>query len=170
MNLPLVATTFCAPGRRGISRRQFTLGDVDPNGNVGIKLGCRSGGLVDVDLDSAEAVELADIYLLETDAVFGRRAKRRSRRLYISPEAVFEAFTDPIKGDRLLELRADGQTGGCHQTLVPPSVTGRERREWVGGGIEPAFADARVLRQRCVYLAIGCLVMRYVGETAARNR
>jgi hypothetical protein len=146
--------------------RKFDVLDCDPADNVGIKLGHRSGGLVDVDLDCGEALALADIYLPDTSAVFGRASKPRSHRLYVATDAVFAAFVDPIAGDTLLEIRADGQTGGCHQTIVPPSVAG-ERREWCGDIIEPAPVDCRALERHCIMLAIGCLVHRYVGETPA---
>lgn len=51
-------------------------------------LGTPSGGLVDVDLDSPEAVCLAPHVLPETGATFGRASKPRSHFLYIVPEAV----------------------------------------------------------------------------------
>jgi hypothetical protein len=157
------------PAIKDWPNRVFDIFDCDPVGNVGIKLGHRSGHLVDVDLDCAEALMLADIYLPVTRAVFGRTSKPRSHRLYVAADAIFEAFVDPISGETLLELRADGMSGGCHQTIVPPSIASGERREWHDDTMEPVVVDARVLRRRCVRLAIGCLTMRYVGETPARN-
>src|SRR5258708_24132318 len=50
--------------------------------NVGVMLGDKSGGLVDIDLDSPEAVKLADFFLPKTSAVFGRKGKALSHRLY----------------------------------------------------------------------------------------
>lgn len=50
--------------------------------NGGILTGLASGGLVDVDLDCAEALALADGYLPWTKAVFSRPSKQRSHRLY----------------------------------------------------------------------------------------
>jgi hypothetical protein len=38
-------------------------------------LGSKSNGLTDVDLDSPEAVKIADYFLPETEAVFGRAGK-----------------------------------------------------------------------------------------------
>src|SRR5580704_14579032 len=84
--------------------------------NVGLLLGPLSGHLADVDLDCAEALELADLYLPATTAVFGRPTKRRSHRLYIAPGAVYASFTDPIDNSTLIELRAPGRDGGAHQT------------------------------------------------------
>jgi hypothetical protein len=128
--------------------------------NIAIRLGSKSGDLVDIDLDSPEALELADRYLPATGAQFGRSLKPRSHRLFIAPGAVFEAFADPISGEMLVELRADGREGGAHLSLLPPSVADGERREWHGERIDPAVVDARVLRRRVAWLAIGCLVHR----------
>ena len=136
--------------------------------NIATILGPASGNLTDIDLDCAEAVRLADIYLPGTGAMFGRPAKPRSHRLYIAPRARFETFSDPIAKDTLLELRADGRDGGAHLTLLPPSTTSGERREWHGDVIAPAIVDPKLLRHRCARLAIGVLVARYVSETVAR--
>jgi hypothetical protein len=133
---------------------------VAKGGNVGVRLGASSGDLVDIDLDCVEALTLQDIYLPSTGAVFGRASKPRSHRLYIAAGAIFAAYTDPLTGETLAELRADGRTGGAHQTLIPPSVAGGERREWLGETIEPAIVDAAALSRRVAWLAIGCLVMR----------
>ena len=138
-------------------------------GNIGVRLGASSGGLVDVDLDCVEALALQDIYLPPTEAGFGRVSKPRSHRLYIATGAIFAAYADPLTGETLVELRADGRTGGAHQTLVPPSVADGERREWFGETIEPAVVDAATLSRRIALLAIGCLVMRHLSEYAARR-
>ena len=140
-------------------------------GNVGVILGPASGELVDVDLDCAESLDLADLYLPATDAEFGRQSRPRSHRLYIAPEAQFEVFADPLvdKKPTLIELRAEGQGGGAHQTLLPYSVADGERREWQSNVIAPLVVNAHALRLQLARLAIGCLVMRYVSEHAARR-
>jgi len=47
-------------------------------GNVGVRLGASSGGLVDADLDCPEVLTLQDIYLPETRAVLdGPRSRVR---------------------------------------------------------------------------------------------
>lgn len=151
--------------------RQWQLKDFTPTNNIGVILGHRSGNLVDVDLDCQEALVLAPIYLPPTRAIFGRNAKPQSHWLYISPGAQKTTFADPLrdKKNTLLELRSDGRDGGTHQTLFPPSIADGERREWHGSTIEPMAVDAIVLHQRCTWLAIGCLVLRHVSETAARR-
>jgi hypothetical protein len=137
--------------------------------NIAVILGPKSGDLADIDLDCHQAIELADLYLPATRAVFGRASKPRSHRLFIASGAFHETFADPTSGKTLLELRAAGRDGGAHLTLLPPSITDGERREWDGDIIAPAVIEAIVLRTAVAWLAIGCLVMRYVSETAARN-
>ena len=155
----------------GWQTRELRPGDFTAGCNVGLILGPRSGDTVDIDLDCPEALALADIYLPPTGAVFGRASKPKSHRLYISAGALFEFFGDPlIQGkSTLLELRAPGRDGGAHQTLIPPSIADGERREWEGETIEPAVFDAAKLGRRVAYLAIGCLVRRYVSEHASER-
>lgn len=85
--------------------------------NIGVILGDASGGLVDVDLDCAEAIELADAYLPATRS-FGRASRRRSHREFIVTDCGETIrFTDPVSKGVLVELRA---TGG--QTVFPGST------------------------------------------------
>src|SRR2546422_6374111 len=63
--------------------------------NLGILLGEPSGGLVDADLDCAEALHLAPAFLPPTGSCFGRTSKRRSHWLYVVTTAVgTEKFID----------------------------------------------------------------------------
>jgi Primase C terminal 2 (PriCT-2)/Bifunctional DNA primase/polymerase, N-terminal len=138
--------------------------------NIGTILGRRSGHLADGDLDCREALGLADIYLPPSRAEFGRVSKPRSHRLYIAQGAIYEAFTDPTDGSVLLELRADGRDGGCHQTVFPPSRhPSGELIEWHGAVIAPAVVRPGVLRMRMAYLAIACLVARHISCHAAER-
>jgi len=168
-----VAVRDKRPIERGWPERPLSLADaaarIAAGGDVAIKVGAASGNVVDVDLDCPEAVKLADLYLPATGAEFGRPAKPRSHRLYRAAGAVLATFADPLVGDMLVELRADGRDGGAHLTTLPPSITGGERREWSGSTIEPAVIDAAVLARRVAWLAIGCLIMRHVSEYAARR-
>jgi len=154
---------------KGWHNREFGHGDFAKNDNVAIRVGRQSGGLVDADLDCAEAIELAPLYLPKTNARFGRASKPLSHWLYVAAGATFETFIDPIANDTMLELRADGRDGGAHITLVPPAVANGERREWSSETIEPTSVDHRKLRICMARLAIGCLTMRYVSEYAARH-
>ncbi len=138
-------------------------------GNIAMRVGKASGDLVDADFDCREAVLLADIYLPATAAEFGKPSNPRAHRLYRSPGAVFASFADPLDGTMLLELRADGRDGGAHLTLIPPSVTNGERREWHGATVAPAEINAAGLTRRMGWLAVGCVTMRYISEHAARR-
>jgi Primase C terminal 2 (PriCT-2) len=138
-------------------------------GNVGAIMGSLSGDLVDTDLDCQGCIDLAPIYLPPTPARFGRASKPNSHWLYRSPGAVYEQFSDPLTGEMLVELRADGRDGGRHQTLMPPSVADGERREWEADAGPPAAVDARVLRRRVAYLAVGALIRRYISPSASER-
>lgn len=154
---------------RGWQERDWRPADFRPGLNVAIILGPRSGHVVDVDLDCAEALALADLYLPPTGTIFGRQSKRGAHRLYTSPGAVLTTFADPLDGQMLVKLRAPGKGGGAHTTLLPLSVTNGEPREWEGETIAPALVKPGILHQRCAWLAAGCLVMRHISETAARK-
>jgi len=82
--------------------------------NIGVLLGEKSKGLTDIDLDTKEAVSLADFFLPKTNAVFGRKGKDRSHRLYLSSFTKIEKFE---YGETIVEIRS---TGG--QTVFPPST------------------------------------------------
>ena len=130
--------------------------------NVGVIL---DHDLADVDIDCPEAVALGDLYLPATRAMFGRLSKPKSHRLYTAPAAAYESFVDPLTGDTLLELRA----GIGHQTLFPPSITDGERREWCDEVVAPRSIWAKDLRLAVAWLAVGCLVARYVSPYAAER-
>src|SRR5437762_10550979 len=89
-----------------------------PPCNIGVVLGQRSGGLVDIDLDCEEAIALAPHMLLPTGMIFGRKSKPASHRIYRSCDARESLrLADPEGRGMLVELRADG----C-MTVFPPSV------------------------------------------------
>lgn len=115
--------------------------------NIGVLLGEPSLGLLDVDLDSPEAVALAPAFLPQTDAIFGRGGKPSSHWLYQSagPAPKSERLTD---GEVcLVELRSTGM-----QTVFPPSShegTGesiRFDRVGVAAVVDPASLRTAVRR------------------------
>src|SRR5260370_37328513 len=126
---------LCARGKApsvGDRWESFVASDVTVfDGNVGVILGARSGGLGDIDIDCDEARLLAPLILPPTDAVFGRRSCPRAHWVYLCappPEAT-KPFPDTKKSadakQMLVELRATGQT------MFPPSVhPSGERVEW----------------------------------------
>jgi hypothetical protein len=157
-----------APGWQ-LPENRVDIAQIEQHVAAGGNVGFITGDIVDVDLDCSEAIALADIFLPETGAVFGRASKPASHWLYRSPGAVYTKYGDPLSGKMLLELRAPGLSGGCHQTLLPPSTADGEAREWRGGEIEPAEVAAELLAISCAWLAIAALTWRYVSAERARQ-
>ena len=125
--------------------------------NIGVLLGDKSGGRVDVDLDCNEAVILARSFLPDTEAIFGRKSKRRSHWEYIAPGLKTRRFLDVDGKTTLLELRSTGA-----QTIFPGSThkeTG-ELIEWDVNGA-PARVETSSLQSCGGELAAACLLARH---------
>jgi hypothetical protein len=151
------------------SAEQVALYFRDPT-NIGVILGAVSDGLVDIDIDCAEAVEIGGRMLLKTGAVFGRASKRGSHRLYrvIGPAPSMK-FDDPVRGDTLIELRGDKQDGSAgFQTIFPGSIhPSGEPIEWEDNG-EPALVEYNALKDQVLALATRVLIARHCpGVTTA---
>jgi putative DNA primase/helicase len=137
--------------------------------NISVNLGEASDGLVDIDLDCPEAVELAERILSPT-MTFGRASKPRSHWIYEAPGAVVEQF----KYDKatLLELRATPKSktgmsiGGC-QTVFPGSThTSGEKILWTDGCQSlPTKISPEELRRQVAQLAVACLVKRFSPDS-----
>jgi hypothetical protein len=82
--------------------------------NVGLLLGEPSGGLVDIDLDTDEAVAAAPYFLPES-FIYGRANRPASHYLLEVPGATTRKWQHA--GKMLVELRSTG----C-QSLIPPSI------------------------------------------------
>lgn len=138
--------------------------------NVGVLLGEPSGGLVDIDLDCAEALRLAPVFLPPTRSRFGRASKRASHWLYVVTTPLeTEKFADPDVQDEdrgmLVELRS---TGG--QTVFPGSVhPSGERIGWDEDG-ELARGDGATLRRAVAELAAACLLARHWPSEGRRHQ
>src|ERR1700733_3999918 len=65
------------PGYNGWNRQTLEVGDFFPYDQVGILAGRLSGDLVCVDLDSPQALQLADGVLTQTEMISCRRGKQR---------------------------------------------------------------------------------------------
>lgn len=140
--------------------RHFTRRDV---GNVGVILGEPSGGVVDVDLDTPEAIEMAPDFLPST-ATFGRPSKLRSHWIYrADPIVATMQFRCPVTRAMLCEFRSTG-----HQTVFPPSThESGEPIRWTPGG-HVARVDGAELRAAVGRLAAAVLERRHgTGETSA---
>lgn len=161
---------YCVPLRprsKSPSRRDWTnlrlSPDVFPdNCNVGIILGEPSGWLVDVDLDCAEAIEIADQYLPPTPAITGRPSSPKSHRWYIAANATTEKHQDPRDGSMIVELRSAGG-----QTVVGPSIHPDGERYDVLD-VEPAIVPAPMLAACVKALADAVIVKRGVNIQASR--
>lgn len=131
--------------------------------NIGVLL---HNGLTDIDLDSPEAVKIADYFLPKTASVFGRAGKPRSHRLFYCKDGKFEKFNNPFlisskdeterKNACIVELR----TGDGLQTVFPGSThESGESIEWQSDG-EPLQTDAKTLRRATARLAAACLISK----------
>lgn len=132
--------------------------------NIGLLTGEPSGGLIDVDLDCPEAIELATGFLPYTGRVHGRKSKPKSHRWYFAdPIPAPEKYCD-IDGTCLLEVRSTGQ-----QTVVPPSVhPSGEQIEWYSRK-RPTKIDAGDLRKVASRLAAASLIARHWPAPGSRN-
>jgi hypothetical protein len=136
---------------------------VDPV-NIGLLLGGPSNGLIDVDLDSPEAVALAATLLPPTGAIFGRESRRRSHYLYIVTGRLdTEQFRD-IDRSMQVEIRSTGA-----QTIVPPSRhPGGETVQW-DEHANPAAVSAAELRASVRKLATASLLVRHYPPQGSRH-
>lgn len=110
---------------------------------IGLILGARSGGLIDVDLDSPEAVALAEGFLPATSMVWGTTAKPRSHYGYRVDTSMGTTQFKDVDGKMLVELRGDGG-----QSLVPPSNHPNGGAYLWGSYGRPAEVAAEELRDR----------------------
>ncbi len=135
-------------------------------GNIGLLLGEPSGHLVDVDLDSPEALDLADDFLPNTSVVTGRPSSPRSHRWYIAEGVKTKKHVDPVDRSSIVEIRS---TGG--QTLVGPSVhPSGEPYDHLDG--VPPLVDGADLAARVAALAAAVVARRHPGlapQSAART-
>lgn len=110
-----------APNRKGWPKERLSIEEIPAkfaNGeNLGVLTGEPSHGLVDVDLDSAEAIAAASTFLPPTNRIHGRPSKERSHWWYnCNPSPSLEQWKN-FDGSMIVELRGNGG-----QTVVPPSI------------------------------------------------
>jgi Bifunctional DNA primase/polymerase, N-terminal len=156
------------PGRPGWEALRITeeeIPDYWTNGqNIGLLCGKPSGGRVDVDLDSGEAVKIAFRFLPAT-LTSGRKSRLHSHCWYVAPGAVSADWKD-VDGKKLVELRSTGR-----QTLVAPSThpDGDEYLWHSEAGLRMAEITAAELRERCRELATAALIARHVPPEGSRH-
>ena len=142
--------------------------------NIGVLLGKPSKGLIDIDLDCKEAIELAPFVLPKTNAIFGRASKPSSHYLYyvatsIETEKLLD-HSQTAKSATVVEFRSTG----C-QTVFPGSIhESNESIVWDQDG-EPATVDAdelraAVLKLRNMFVAMRGGVVEPKNEQKQTNR
>ncbi len=142
--------------------------------NVGVALGERSGGLIDIDFDCPEAAHFGRL-LLSSLPCFGRSSSPESHRVVISqlsknrlayqlPRDIVEA-SGAARG-MILEIRGNG-----HQTMFPPSVhPSGELVEWSDDAVHiPQMVDAQLLKSCGLIAALSVITMFYPRESGERN-
>jgi hypothetical protein len=142
----------------------FSESDFKDSDNIGVKLGDPSGGLIDIDLDCKQAVEIAATLLPKTQRIHGRPNKRRSHYWYtVVGQIKSEGFKD-IDGSMLVEIRS---TGG--QTVLPPSIhPSGEVLEWELDKT-PLSTEPGLLRDSVVWVATASLLARHYPEAGSRH-
>jgi AAA domain/Bifunctional DNA primase/polymerase, N-terminal len=154
------------PNRKGWQKENWSCDDLPRcfnNGQgVGLLLGKPSGGLVDIDLDCAKALGIADAILPATNMVSGRDSAPSSHRWYIcEPLLATVKFKDPSLADAdaramIVEFRSTGS-----QTIAPPSIhPSGEIYQWYGE-LSPIRIDGNALLKSVSKLAACALVARH---------
>ena len=163
------------PTTRNWPELKITLENVDrqfgqAEQNIGVVLGARSGGLVDVDLDCDEAVRLAPYFLPTTTAVFGRASKPRSHFLYRvadAPSGAGKKLTG-ADGACIVELRTGGGSKGA-QTVFPGSThASGEMIEWAEEG-ETAQSTFETLNGSIKKIAAATIMIRSFPPHGGRH-
>lgn len=175
-----------APPPRGWPNLIITEKDIKvyfkPDTNIAVALG---HGLVDVDLDGGPlTIKLADAFLPDTPATYGRKTSPRSHRLYNCADVPYFKAKAAEKDRPYLELRGQGR-----YALLPGSVhpTG-ESYEWEGckpctpgdGGAnshegcnacipEPAEVDSALLIDAVKKTALAALLIENYPQQGQRH-
>src|SRR6266699_2493734 len=126
-----------------------------PPCNIGVVLGQRSGGLVDIDLDCEEAIALAPHMLPPTGMIFGRQSRPSSHWIYKVPDPGKRIQFADLDGSMLAELRAEH----C-MTVFPGSI--HESGEEVCFDLNGAPAEIEFAQLACFVrqLAAAALLLR----------
>ena len=132
--------------------------------NISVLMGEPSNGLIDIDLDAAEALQLAPHFLEQTNCRFGRQSKPDSHWLYsATTEESTKQFKD-IEGTMLVESRSTGA-----QTVFPGSVhPSGEPIQW-SQFEEPLPINGRQLDDAVGKLAAAALFARHWPNEGSRQ-
>ena len=127
--------------------------------NIGIVLGQASNGLVDIDIDAEDVLDLAQDFLPSTDMRFGRESRRGSHWIFKVPDAKTILTTKDQDGHNLVEVRGNG-----HQTVFPHSVhKSGELIEFEHDGQlgEPGISTWDQLVRAALHLSTAVILLRH---------
>lgn len=142
----------------------FKASDLEPGGNLGVKTGEKSGGLVDVDLDSLDAVRVAPRLLPATGLVHGRPGKPLSHWWYRCSAQKRTVKWKDVDDSSIVEIRADAA-----QTAVPPSVhPSGEVLAWERED-EPLEIEPADLARAVTLVAVAALVAKHYPGSGGRH-
>jgi hypothetical protein len=130
--------------------------------NVGGRMGHRSRGLTDDDLDCIEAITLAPHFLTATQAMYGRASKPKSHYLYRC-DTVPEKGSIPFKDENkkmIVEIRVGGGDKGAQSIMPGSQHPSGEFVRWDADG-EPARVEFDDLEDRTRRLAAAALLLRH---------
>lgn len=153
-------------------RTSFERWREDGAGGVGLLLGEPSRGLIDIDLDGAEAMRLRDHFLPPSRMQTGRAGRPRSHRWFIVDDLDALPSTRRYKmpnGEVSVELRSTGA-----QTIIPPSVhPSGENYRWEGepwGGDDgPTQVDGAKIAIQVALLGLGAVLLDGWPERGSRH-
>jgi hypothetical protein len=136
--------------------------------NVGGRMGEKSGGLTDVDLDCPEALLLWEYFLPYTPSQYGRASKPKSHHLYRCHSDTVEQKGSNKYNDEnskvLVELRIGGGTKGAQSIMPGSRHPSSEIVRWDSDG-NPARVDYADLKAAVIKLAVASLFLRHWPES-----
>ncbi|MEM4730101.1 MAG: phage/plasmid primase, P4 family [Thermoplasmata archaeon] len=146
----------------GVEDVHMIFGDPKYRG-IGLILGPISDDLVDIDLDSDEALVIAPRFLPSTRMISGHDHKPRSHYWYMCEGAVHESFVS--NGKKIVEMRSSQSKTGevkAQQTVVPPTVRADgSTTRWETDTLEPARVEYTTLRRAVLYMCTAIVLARH---------
>lgn len=130
--------------------------ELNPNYNIAVVTGSASGNIIDIDLDSENAILAGNLILPPTDLVFGRGSRPVSHYVYrVDKLGQSASYQNPISKVMDVELRGDG-----HYTVFPGSVhPSGELIEFTSQGFgEPSLCEFDVLSKATKDIATVCVL------------
>ncbi len=131
--------------------------------NVGVINGKRSRNIVDIDIDSLTALDLAEKYLPKTGLIFGRKSKPYSHWIYVCDKLPKTTKFQSNEGC-IIEIRADGT-----QSVWPPSVhPSKEVVSYQSNG-NPVKVNKEDLEKACKVITVGTIIIDNYPADGLRN-